>query len=60
MIENKLYMLDNPIPDQPVPTHRVTYNTWLKPVDDSIEVSSLMLVTKDTGPSKGYGASYNI
>lgn len=53
-------MLDNPIPDQPVPTHRVTYNTWLKPVDDSIEVSSLMLVTKDTGPSKGYGASYNI
>ena len=43
--EKKLYVLDSPNPDEPPQTPRGPYQSWLKHIDDSIEVSSLMLAS---------------
>src|SRR3954447_20126363 len=43
--EKKLYVLDTPIPDEPPVTPRAPHTAWTKHVDDSIEVSSLMLAS---------------
>jgi hypothetical protein len=43
--EKKFYVLENPIPEEPPTTPKATHDTWLKHVDDSIEVSCLMLTS---------------
>ena len=43
--EKKLYVLDTQNPEEPPATPRGPYTTWLKHIDDSIEVSSLMLAS---------------
>ena len=45
ILEKKLYVLDTLIPDEPPVTPRAPHADWSKHVDDSVDVSSLMLAT---------------
>src|ERR1044071_4061446 len=41
--ENKLYVLEEPVPDEPINSKSELYKTWAKHFDDSLKVSCLML-----------------
>ncbi|KAI3825618.1 hypothetical protein L1987_07128 [Smallanthus sonchifolius] len=43
--ENKMYVLEGPIPEEPATTTGISCKTWEKHVDDSIKVSCLMLAS---------------
>ena len=43
--EKKLYVLDAPNPEEPPANPRGPHTAWLKHIDDSVEVSSLMLAS---------------
>ena len=43
--EKKSYILDDPIPDEPEETDVEAYNDWVKYVEDSVQVSCIMLAS---------------
>ena len=43
--ENKLYVLEEPVPDEPINPKSELYKTWAKHFDDSLKVSCLMLAS---------------
>ncbi len=43
--EKKLYVIDEPLPDEPDPTPKTAHDAWLKIVDDLVDASCLMLAT---------------
>ncbi|KAD4180294.1 hypothetical protein E3N88_28885 [Mikania micrantha] len=52
--EKKSYVLDDPIPDQPDENDVEAFNDWVKYVEDSVQVSCLMLASMTSDLQKDF------
>ncbi|KAK1414877.1 hypothetical protein QVD17_30638 [Tagetes erecta] len=52
--EKRAYILDDPIPDEPNEEDEEAYNEWTKYVEDSVQVSCLMLASMTPDLQKEY------